>query len=238
MMRHLLGLMVCLWLTIPMVAQVLSPCDSINPDDANALYYIGLADAYMVRGQIADAINAYDCSIERDPNFAEAFLSRGVAHASQLNLEQAFADYNSALQLDDTLTAAYINRGVLYSLDINYPLALADFDLVLTLDPNNIQAYHNRAMIYAAEGNYDLAIADLEQALSLDPDYAPSHSALGAVYLALATESYVNAEAINGRPTQFDVKDALNQVLSFVQEANTGVWLGLQEVILGFEGGL
>ena len=234
-MRRLLILIVCAVLVFPVMAQAESPCESIDPPDADALFYIGLGDAYSKRGQPALAINAYDCSIERDPSFAQAYVSRGVAHMGQLNLGQALEDYNQALELDDTLLSAYNNRGLLYSLDVNYSLALADFNLLLALGPNYLQAYHNRAMVHAAEGNYDLAIADLQQALSIDPDYAPAHQAMGAVYLALATESYQQAEAINARPAQFDVEDALMRVLDFAQAGNAGVWFGLQTIDNVFE---
>ena len=234
-MRYLWILIGCFLLTISLAAQDVSACDTINPPDAGALFYVGLGDSYSRRGQYADALNAYDCSIERNPNFAEAFVSRGIAHASQLNSTQAFRDYNQALELDSMLLSAYNNRGLLYSLDANYSLALADFNLLIQLEPDYIQAYHNRAMVHAAEGNFDLAMADLQEAIALNPDYAPSHQALGAVYLALATQSYITAEAINGRPVQYDVPDTLVAVLRSEQEHNPGVWFSLQTLDQVFE---
>ena len=234
-MRFLVIFIGCLLLVIPLSAQDVSVCESINPPDASALFYVGLGDSYSARGQYADAINAYDCSIERDTSFAEAYLSRGVAHASQLNTNQALADYNQALELDSELLAVYNNRGLLYSFDGNYNLALADFNLLTSLDPDYVPAYHNRAMVYAAEGNFETAVAELQQAITIDPEYAPSHSALGAVYLALATQSYMTAENLNGRPAQFDVTDALEPVLNSQQRNDPAIWFTLQELDQVFE---
>lgn len=234
-MRLLLILGIICLLMLPLSAQDVSACEAINPPDANALFYIGLGDAYSARGQFADALIAYDCSIERDPSFADAYVSRGSAYVAQLDTSKALADYNHALELNQDLLAAYNNRGLLYSLDTNYSLALADFNLLIALDPTYMQAYHNRAMVHAAEGNFELAIADLQQAIALEPEYTPSHSALGAVYLALATQSYMQAEGLNGRPAQFDVSDTLQAVLKSEQGNDPSVWFGLQTVDQVFE---
>ncbi len=234
-MRKLLILVGCWLLAGSVAAQDISACGDFDPPDEGALFYVGLGDSFSARGQFADALRAYDCSIERDPSFAEVYVSRGITYAAQLNTSAALADYNQALELNDRLLAAYNNRGLLYSQEINYNLALADFNLLLSFDPTYTQAYHNRAMIYAAEGNYDQAIVDLQQAISLNPNFAPAHEAMGAIYLALAVQSYDAAEQINGRPAQFDAADALQLVLDVSYTDDPSIWFGLQEVDQVFE---
>lgn len=235
-MRRYLILASCFLLTVILSAQeVISPCDRFDPSDQDALYYMGLGDVLSRQGRFADAQIAYDCSIERDPSFAEAYLSRGVAYASQQNPDAALDDYNRALELNPDMIAAYNNRGLLYTQQINFSLALADFNIALSLDAEYLPAYVNRAMVYAAEGNYDLAMADLDQAIALNADYAPAHEAKGAVYLALAVESYTTAEALNDRPAQFDSADTLQGVLDAAQASDLGIWFRLQEVDQVFE---
>lgn len=234
-MRVFVLIVGCFLLTIALHAQEVSACDNFDPPDASALFYVGLGNVYSADGRFADAQLAYDCSIERDPNNAEAYLSRGVAFAAQQDFAAALADYDRAIERDETLLAAYNNRGLLYAQDFNFGLALADFNLLTTLDSAYVPAYHNRAMIYAAEGSFDLALADLEQALELDPTYAPAHQGLGAIYLALAVESYTEAERLNGRPAQFDAADNLQGVLRAAQADDLGVWFSLQTLDQSFE---
>lgn len=229
-----LGLLL-MWMH-PVGAQVPSVCDNFEPSDAGALYYVGLGNVFSASGRFADAQLAYDCSIQKDANIAQTYVLRAVAHTAQQNLPAALDDYNRALALDETLLTAYNNRGMLHAQNLNFTLALADFDLLIILDPTYTAAYHNRAMIHAAEGNYTLALADLEQALALDETFAAAHQGLGAVYLALAAESYRNAEQYNGRPMQFDAPDTLQGVIRAVQESDYGVWLNLQTLTGTFEG--
>lgn len=189
-------------------------CTDFAPDDADATFFVGLGAAASAEGDFTRAIFVYTCALERDPAYAPAYVSRGLAHASQFNFPLALQDYNTALELDGELVEAYNNRGILYTQQANYGLAIADFTVVTVIVGDFAPAYHNRGLVHAIEGNYDLAIDDLQRAIELDPDYAAPHTALGAVYLALATESYENYRRITGRPAIPDADDTLDALQS------------------------
>jgi|GEM_PF-2003031 len=205
-------------------------CEMLAPvgGGANAAFYFGIGDAYTQQGNYARAIVAYTCGLDLTPDYAAAYISRGLAHAAQFNVTQALEDYNRALELDANLTAAYLNRGLLYSQQANYALAIADFTLVTALTPDFAPAFHNRALVHAAEGNYDLAIADLQQALTIDPEYAASHETLGAVYLALAAQSYGDYESVVGRSPVNSAADMLTTLQDRLAIGDSSVWLTLQ----------
>jgi tetratricopeptide (TPR) repeat protein len=203
-------------------------CETIAPQEADATFYLGLGDAYNAQGDFARAIVAYSCGIDLNPDYAPPYISRGLAHAAQFNQTAALADYDRAIELDDSLVSAYNNRGVLYSQQANYALAIADFTLVTALAPEDASAYHNRGLVHAAEGNYDLAIADLEQAIALDANFAAPHSALGAVYLALALQSYRDYEAVAGRPAAPIPADMLATLDEGLDIGDSSAWLALQ----------
>ena len=185
-------------LTAVGLAQDEITCEALAPPGVSPTYFIGLGDAYFSQGDYTDAIIAYTCAIEANPDYAPAYVNRGYAHAAQHNDPEALADYERALERDDTSVAAYNNRGVLYTNQGNFGLAITDFTLAITLDPDYAVAYNNRGVVHAAEGNYDLAMADFEQAIALDPDYAAPHASLAAVYSALAMAQYQQYQEIVG----------------------------------------
>jgi tetratricopeptide (TPR) repeat protein len=94
-----------------------------------------------------------------------------------------------------------------------------------------VAALNNRAVIHAIEGNFDLALADLSQALEIDPENAAAYATRGAVYSALAAQSYQQfiehgggdeARLPAGTPTQ-----VLSAVDDSLRTGNYAIWLAL-----------
>lgn len=175
----------------PSAAQLELECvEPQGVDTATAQYYVGVGNAYFRQIDYTNAIAAYTCALDLDPDYVPALVRRGYAFTIQGDEARALADYNRALDLDNANVDAYTNRGVLYMREGNFGLAIGDFTLVIAFNPNDPTAYNNRAIAYAAEGSYDEALADLNTALDLDPTYAEAHASLGALYTALAVQSY------------------------------------------------
>lgn len=170
------------------------PCDPTQ----TASYYVGLGDAYFTAKNYNEAIAAHSCAIEKDPTYAPGYAARGYARSVQGDEPGALEDFNRALELDEAFIDAYVNRGALYMRQGNFALALNDMTLALALDPENVSALQNRAVVHAAEGTYDAAMADLNLAISLAPDDPGPHAVLGALYLALAAQSYNDFRALAG----------------------------------------
>ncbi len=203
--------------------------DAAIPDAAPS-YYIGIAEVQFARKDYNGAIFTYNCVLERQPDYAPAYASRGYAYAALGDITQALADYEQALVLDEALVAAYNNRGLLYTTQGNFGLALNDYTLALALEPDNAETYNNRGVVHAIEGGYDLALADFEQALALDPTFATPHASIAAVYSARAAQAYQayidtagdNARLPAGTPDRviLDLDEAL-------RDGNFSVWLSL-----------
>lgn len=233
--RLLLSALGLAWLllTVPLMAALAQDdltCEDLAPAGVDAPYFVGVGDAYFESGSYAVAIVAYTCALERDPDYAPAYVNRGFAHAAQRNDPLATDDYNRALELDETLVPAYNNRGLLYTTQGNFGLAITDFTLALTLAPDDPVAYHNRGVVHAIEGSYDLALEDLQQAAALDAGYAAPHAALGAVYSALAAQSYRQFAEIAGetaRPPAGEPDDVLNALDESLESGSFAVWLPL-----------
>lgn len=193
-------------------------------------YYIALAEVQFERRDYSGAISIYNCVLERQPDYAPAYSSRGYAYAALGDVEQALADYEQALALDEGLVAAYNNRGLLYTTQGNFGLAINDYTLALALDPNNAASYNNRGVVHAIEGNYELALADFEQALTVDPTYATPHASIAAVYSALAVreyQAYVETAGDNARLPAGTPDRVILDLDTALRDGNFSVWLSL-----------
>lgn len=105
----------------------------IKPNEAD--FYYGRGNAYVaqeasdwVKGNgdhdptrhagtssdCAKAINDYTKAIEINPNYAEAYYSRGKVYDKQRNLPQAISDYTKAIEINPNYADAYDARGFAY----------------------------------------------------------------------------------------------------------------------------
>lgn len=233
-MRRLLVLVLCYGLlSVVGLAQAQTDltCEDLAPANAPATFFLGLGDAYFDQANYSVAILAYTCAVERQPDYAPAFVNRGFAYAAQRDEISAMDDYNTALELDEYNVRAYNNRGMLYMGQGNFGLAINDFTLAVTLEPDFAVAYHNRGLVHAAEGNYDLALADFEAAIALDPGYPAPYAARGAVYSALALASYRDYYAAAGEGSFLPVgepDDIINAIDYGQQTENFSLWLAFR----------
>ena len=66
----------------------------------------------MKNGDFSGAIANYTKAIKIDPNYADAYINRGLAKDNLEDYYGAIADYNKAIELDPNDAVAYYNRGV------------------------------------------------------------------------------------------------------------------------------
>ena len=128
------------------------------------------------------AIQYYTEAIKCNPNFAEAYINRGLTYKGRGNLNQAIQDYSKAIELNPNLAEAYNNRGNAHGNKGGYDQAIRDFNKTIELKPNYAAAYNNRGIAHGNRGDYDQAIRDYNQAIGLKPNFTEAYTNRGNAY--------------------------------------------------------
>ncbi len=140
------------------------------------------------QGRLDKAIGEFTKAIELDPNYAEAYRSRGFAYSkkgkdhwayaditkkpvdyanAKAIYQRAIADYTKAIKLDPNDAMAYLSRGEAFFMQGKSDWAIDDYTKAIELDPNDARAYMFRSAVYAVRWETDKAIADLEKAIEV-----------------------------------------------------------------------
>ncbi len=120
--------------------------------------------------------------VERYPDQAIAWQTRGLAYAASGDYEQAITNYERAIELEPEDALTYFNRAGLYRGIGEFQLALDDYNRTIEADPTYAFAYNNRALVYLNLGEYELAIADYGRAIDLEPEESVFRNNRGLAY--------------------------------------------------------
>jgi tetratricopeptide (TPR) repeat protein len=137
------------------------------------------------KGDLQGAIADLDKAITINPEYAEAYNSRGLTYRALKDYQKAIADYDKAIALSPKLALAYTNRGIIYHVIKEYPKAIADFDKAIEINANHTYAYNSRGSTYAELKEHPKAIADYTKAIEINPDYANAYYNRGNTFAEL-----------------------------------------------------
>lgn len=139
-----------------------------------AHYFRG--NAYVAKQQYDLAISDFTRAVEINPNYAAAFIARGVSYARLTGpgkpSEEAIADYTQAIRVDPTYALAYSNRAGQYNMKEKYDLAVADATKAIELDPQYPAPYFIKARAFEKKFQYEDAIATLRALIASTTDKA------------------------------------------------------------------
>lgn len=137
------------------------------------------------------AIAAFTEAIKREPKFAKAYNSRGMAYSKKLKNSDAIDDFTRAIELSPAFVDAYMNRADSYAFYSGFYKGLAkalnatelppqywemttkannDYNKAVELSPQSMLAHSKRGVYRYANENMELAITDFNKALELSPN--------------------------------------------------------------------
>jgi serine/threonine-protein kinase len=186
----------------------LRQCNPPRYDDALRFYSIAcalrprlprhhraLAEVYLAKGAVEEAIAEYSRLVELEPGDAENWNARGLAHLRVGHYDRAVADYSRAIRLDPRDPRPWYNRGYAYNAYLQrHQKAIADFTKAIELDPAFLAAYNQRGIGHLKLQHYDQAIADLSRVLELEPRFAGACNSRGLAHYELRQDDQALAD--------------------------------------------
>lgn len=124
-----------------------------NPDDADAIIWLGRRTAYL--GEYREAIRIFTEGISKFPDDPRMYRHRGHRYITLRRLDLAIEDFKKAKELMSSMPDQVEPDGL--PNELNQPTS--------TLKSN---IYYHKGLAHYLKGEYDLAIQEYEESLKLD----------------------------------------------------------------------
>jgi tetratricopeptide (TPR) repeat protein len=132
-----------------------------------------------------EKLRFYSNAIRIKPDYADAYVNRGVVRYDKADLGSAIEDYNHALRISPNDTDALNNRGNARTGKGDLEGAIEDYNQAIRLRPNDATAFNNRGYARQLKGDLEDALQDVNEALRLEPAFAEALDSRGVVRWAL-----------------------------------------------------
>ncbi len=165
-----------------------------HPTDNADAYDLYLRGKNAMRGQFdpknfQTAIDYFNQSLKKDPNFALAYTGLADASLRMYNVkkdpawtDRALTAARRAVVINDKLPEAHMTLGTVYRTTGQNNQAITELKRGLELAPNSDEAYRRLGNAYASVGQKELAIEALEKAVEINPYYWANENSLGQAY--------------------------------------------------------
>ena len=159
-----------------------------------AAVWAELGLAYRYQGSPERSLEAYQVSLEQEPDNAETYCRLADAYRQQGQIERAAAAYQKALDINPEHARIHAALADLYREMGQLQAAEASYQKAIELAPCEGGAYLALGQFYFAQGKYDLARQLLRRGLAIHPGDASAQLALGTLcYLARQWDEAIRA---------------------------------------------
>jgi tetratricopeptide (TPR) repeat protein len=129
----------------------------------------GLAEVANRKNDNAMLAQVAEATLEKNPNYALAYLWRGTSEANQQKYDKAEQDFKIVLAKLPTDIPALIAMGQVAMIQKRVPEALGYFEKALTVDPNSLNALNRIVLYHFANNHPEAGIARIKQQLAIEP---------------------------------------------------------------------
>ncbi|MDO8735131.1 MAG: tetratricopeptide repeat protein, partial [Elusimicrobiota bacterium] len=142
--------------------------NTISADNVRIARELFISGEKQVKSNQQKAIECFTKAIESNPNYAEAYNSRGSVYLDLKQNETALNDFCTAIKIDPKLADAYNNRGTVYYQKKMFNKAIRDYTKAIEINPQFADAYYNRGLAYIDTDKFKKAKKDLLGVLILN----------------------------------------------------------------------
>jgi len=201
-------------------------------DISKAADYYDQGIAFQNKGQLDEAIQCYQKTIELNKNNASAFYNLGVAFQKKGQIDKAILYYEIAIGLNQEFSEAHYNLGIAYKEKNLLDEAIICFQRVLQLKPENAAAYYNFGNIFVAKGQFNDAMQHYQKTIEINPNYAEANWNIALINLMLGNFK----EGWKGYEWRWELKDVVDK-RRFSQPLWDGSYIKEETVFLYAEQG-
>ena len=186
----------------------------LRKDPQNAEAYFMMGQNFKETGDTARAINAFQQSVENDPDLTDAWINLGQLHAA-LGNRIAERYFDSAIRIDpNSIQALHAKAYYLQQLDQLLP-AIRLFERIVQIDPQYADAHYNAGLLYLDLDSLPKAYQAFDLAIQTDPVHIRSYFYRGLCSemqgrLAKARADY--QQALSFSPDYSDAANALKRL--------------------------
>jgi tetratricopeptide (TPR) repeat protein len=127
---------------------------------ASAAPYTEIGNKEFQAGNYASALSKYESALAYDPEYANAWVGKGLALHSLGETAEARKCYDRAIELERSNFYAWINRADLSHEMNELEQALSDYSKAIELAPNDPNAYVGRSAVFSELGQPSNASRD------------------------------------------------------------------------------
>ncbi len=131
--------------------------------------YNDIGMSYLSLNDNGRALEAYNRSLELNPQSAETYLLRAFLYQRTQDYDRAFDDYTRTVQLEPRFALAYHNRALIYYKRMQFQPAIQDLGRAIEIVPDFVTAYYFRGQIFGMTGDKTKALQDMEAVLRIEP---------------------------------------------------------------------
>jgi tetratricopeptide (TPR) repeat protein len=138
-----------------------------------AAAYFNLGMTLVSSGEIAEAANYLQRTIELQPNHLEALINLGAVYGRERNVELAVKTLQRAVEINPTSIPARVNLALALSASDEFAAAIPHYEAILRAEPNSANAHAHLARALVELGRIEAATEHLKTAVRLNPhDFA------------------------------------------------------------------
>ncbi len=151
----------------------------------NVSKLIAEGNEHYRKGQLAEAVTAYNQALAVDPENPEAWNNKGLILAVAGNYKEALKCHLKAVDLDPDNVDAVSNVGMIHTKLGNFNDALAWYDRALEMDPGHETTWNNKGNLLSKTGQYEGALKCYDRALEINPGYMAAMNNKAVEYIHL-----------------------------------------------------
>ncbi|MCP4695881.1 MAG: tetratricopeptide repeat protein, partial [Gammaproteobacteria bacterium] len=168
-----------------------------------------IAALYREQGRLLEAENrtkealvSYENALKTNPDYYQAWRSRGLAFNNLGQYAEAIACYNKALQINPEDIFSWFHKGYALAKMGRYEESIESCHKTLQINPGHEMAWNSLGANLVYLGRFDEAVDAFRKQLKLEPDHKFSWFNLGSVLeqqgrLEEATEAYQKQIELN-----------------------------------------